>query len=225
MESGTDGYICNLCRSRIKYCNDRECCKICGKPQESLGKDKICGVCKFESARRFKRAAAVAEYENPVSGAIKRYKDGGPRIAGKVFAKEMAGRFYEEFGDIKFDAMVSVAQNRKRNNERGFDPVDNICKNLSDIISVPYIKGVLYRKRETKKQSGLSYDERVENLIGAIGVNSGFDAAGKTALLIDDIMTTGATIDECSAVLKDEGVKNVYALTFATTVKHIKKFK
>ena len=190
-----------------------------------MGKDKICGTCKFGTARRFTRAVSVAEYEGVTAKAVKQYKDGLQKTARMAFAKEMSERFFEELGNIKFDAMVSVAQDKDRNNERGFNPIAAVCRSLSPLVQIPYIKDVLYRKRKTKKQSGLTYDERVENLVGAIGVNHGFDAKGKTILLIDDIITTGATIDECSAVLKDDGAKKIYALTFATTVKRIQKFK
>lgn len=223
-EFGSGEFICDECKEAVEFCDKLSCCKICGKPQISLGEKEICYSCLSKTYRMYKRAVAVVKYNKLTSAGIKRYKSGNGEIAGKVMGKMMAERVKTELEETKIDVIVGVAPSNKRAVKRGFEPVDVICKSLSEFTGIPYIKGALVKIKKTKKQSGLDYAHRVRNIIGSIGLSKTADVSGKTVLLADDVMTTGSTIDECAYVLKQGGAKAVYAVTFATTTKEPKTY-
>ena len=225
MPHGKGEYVCSKCVGKIVFCENELCCTVCGKPQISVGEKGMCYPCLSKTHRSYKRAIAVVKYDELTSKGVKRYKDGYCEIAGKVMAKAMAERASIEYAGVKFDMIVGVAPNKTRNNKRGYDPVSVICKNVSKLLGIPYCRNVLVKIKHTPKQSSLDYAHRVKNLIGAIGISKRADVSGKKILLIDDVMTTGATIEECAYVLKREGAKMVCALTYATTIKEPKTYK
>lgn len=222
---GEGEYICSECIDKMVFCERRICCAVCGKPQISVGEKGMCYSCLSKTHRSYKRAVAVVKYDELVSKGVKRFKDGYCEIAGEVMAKAMAERARIEYAGVKLDMIVGVAPSKIRNTKRGYDPVSVICKNVSKLSGIPYHRNVLVKIKHTPKQSGLDYEHRIKNLIGAIGISKGANVSGKKILLIDDVMTTGATIDECAYVLKREGAKMVCALTYATTIKEPKTYK
>lgn len=224
-EFGKEEYICNDCQDRLVFCSGKPCCKRCGKIQVSLGEKGICYRCATNTSLRYKRAVAALKYDDVSSLGILRYKDGQGETAGKVFAYLMAERMKSELSGTEFDAIVGVAPSVKRNRKRGFDPVGEICRNLSKITGILYLEGVLRKIKKTPKQSGLDYERRVKNLIGSIGLSKSADVTGKRILLVDDVMTTGSTVNECAYVLTRGGAKEVYVLTFATTLREPRTFK
>lgn len=222
---GKGEYICGECMEKVEFCKDRNCCRVCGKPQVSMGEEEICYSCMSKTFRSYKRAISVVKYDSLTSRGIRRFKDGYGEIVGTVMAREMAKRVRTELGDYKFDLIVSAPPNTKRNMKRSFDPVSVICKALSRYLETPYMRGALVKIKDTPKQSGLDYEHRIKNLIGSIGISEKTDVNRKRVLLVDDVMTTGSTVEECSYVLKRSGATNVYAVTFATTVKEPKTYK
>ncbi len=224
-DMGKGIYICDDCKEKLVFCENALCCKMCGKPQVSLGDKELCYNCRTRTYRTYKKAAAVVKYDKLSSFGIKRYKDGNNYCAGNVFAKLMSERLKSQFSGIEFDFIVGVPATRQRTVKRGMDPVDILCENLSGYTEIPYIRGALKRIKNIPKQSSLSYSKRMKNIIGAIGIRNADKINGKVVLLVDDVMTTGATVDECTYILKTNGAKAVYVLTFATTVKEPKSYK
>ena len=224
-EFGKERYICNDCRERLKFCRDFPCCKKCGKPQISLGEKGICYDCASKLPKKFKRAAAVVKYDSLSSAGIKRYKSGTSEISGKVFAILMAQRMNEIYPNAEFDIIAGVAPNKSRTLKRGIDPVQVICRHLSAATGIPYAERVLVRTKEVPKQSELDYEHRIKNLKGAIEMNPKANVEGKRILLVDDVMTTGTTLNENSEVLRKGGAKYVCAITFATVAKEPKTYK
>lgn len=218
-------FICDECLEMVELCEKFPCCKICGKPQISLGEEGMCYNCLSKTYRAYKRAAAVVKYNDFTSPGIKRYKNGNGEIIGRAMAELMAKRVKSEFNDVEFDIIVGVAPSNKRLVKRGFDPVAVMCRHLSEFLEIPHLKDALLKIRQTPKQSSLDYEHRVRNIIGSIGLSKKVAVSGKTVLLVDDVMTTGSTVDECAFVLKKGGAKAVYAVTFATTVKEPKTYK
>ncbi len=223
-EANKDIFICDKCREKILFCEDTLCCRICGKPQISLGDRNMCYNCLTRTYRTYKKAMAVVKYDDYTSRGIKRYKDGNNPNAGQVFASLMAKRLSDELDGINPDLIVGVAPSRKRVMKRGIDPVDILCENLSGLTHIPYKRNALRRVKNVPKQSGLKYNERMRNMIGVMALNKAANVSGKTVLLIDDIMTTGATVNECGYILKQGGAKAVYVLTLATVVKEPKTY-
>ncbi len=221
---GEENFICEDCRQTVDFCRDLKCCSICGKPQISLGEKEICYPCLIKTFCSYKRATAVVKYNDKTSGGIKRYKNGNGEIVGEVMGRLMAERVKEVFEGIHFDFVTGIPPSDKRVIKRGFDPVSVLCKSLAKELDIPYEKRVIKKIKKTKKQSSLDYEHRIKNMIGAFGVYDGTDLKGKRILLVDDVMTTGATIEEGAYVLKKGGGKEIYAVTFATTTKEPEKF-
>lgn len=222
---GKDIKVCEDCQRKVALCENSLCCRICGKPQVSVGDKGMCYSCLTRTYRTYKKAAAVVKYDHLTASGVKRYKDGRHKQVGKFFASQMANRLKSEFENVKFDYIVGVPPDKKRTMKRGSDPIEYICRHLSYLTDIPYLKGALRRIKDVPKQSTLKYEERLTNLIGAIGLGKGINVEKKTLLLIDDVMTTGSTVNECGYILKEGGAKAVYVLTFATVIKEPKTYK
>lgn len=120
----------------------------------------------------------------------------------------------------KFDYVVPIPLYRARQKKRGYNQAELLAQVLGGAINKPVLINLIERRKKTRPQFGLNKDERFENLSGAFEISeSGKEIvptiAGKTVLLIDDLATTGATLDECAKVLKTVGVSEVYGLVLA----------
>ena len=113
------------------------------------------------------------------------------------------------------DLLVPVPLFRTRRWRRGFNQALTLTRGLSRRTGIPLDKQAVQRSRATQPQAGLSYAERRRNVAGAFVVSQRSRVAGKVILVIDDVMTTGATLDACARSLKTAGAKSVFALTAA----------
>lgn len=116
------------------------------------------------------------------------------------------------------DAMIAVPMHPSRERERGFNQASELCKHLSRLTHIP-VESVLLRTRPTKVQAGLSSRERRLNLTGAFKVSQKERVKGRSLLLIDDVFTTGATVNECAKILKESGAYRVHVLTLARVIR------
>lgn len=212
--------VCGKCAEKIQFCGDGLCCEKCGKPIVSFGEKQLCYFCVNGKSKYFDRIASVFEYESLVRESVIRYKTYGLGKYATLYAEVMAARLYEEYGDMEFDCICATPSHKNRKRIRGFDGVDEICKRLSRLTGIRYMPGVIRKVRQTEKQSSLNYEKRMKNLLDSMDVRKGVELDGKRVLLVDDVCTTRATIMECAKVLKKNGAKRVYALTFATAVKN-----
>jgi competence protein ComFC len=118
--------------------------------------------------------------------------------------------------DVKFDIIVSVPMPAKRKRARGYNQAYLLAKSIGKHYSGLVSDKVLKRIKETESQKGLDKAHREKNLEGAFEANSRIDIKGKEILLIDDIMTTGTTLRECSRALKIAGASKVTAAVIAS---------
>ena len=107
--------------------------------------------------------------------------------------------------------------------KRGFNQSEVLAKNISKILKIPICNDALIAARKTKIQHTLTKDERFKNVRGKFIANKKHDLTGKTVLLVDDIKTTGATLDECAKQLLSLGADEVYCVTGLMTPKNKKK--
>ena len=115
---------------------------------------------------------------------------------------------------LKFDLVTAVPSTKKTLRQRGFDHTELIAAEFSELVEMPYRK-LLLRTKHKLDQSRLSFADRFNAVKGNFSAMPETDLSEKTVLLIDDILTSGATASECAAVLKKQGAKRVYVLTFA----------
>jgi len=116
----------------------------------------------------------------------------------------------------EFDCIISVPAQDKRMISRGLDACALLARRISQKSNVPYKSKILKRIRSVKPQVGLPRTQRVENVKGVFGIKPGRDKiGGARVLLIDDVLTTGATANDCARALIKAGAQEVQALTVA----------
>ena len=124
-----------------------------------------------------------------------------------------------DFGGVEFDFAVSAPPRKKNHREEIFDHAACLAREVALRIGIPFKNNVLYQTEKLRKQSELHPDERLLNVKGKFAVRRPDTVRGKTILVIDDVYTTGATLEECAAELLKAGAYRVYAAAAATTVK------
>lgn len=167
----------------------------------------ICGQC-LKKAPPFLRVINYGLYEGALAEAINQLKFHGVKRLSKHL-----GRLLLSLDLPAMDGIVPVPLNIKRLRERGFNQSLLIARVISKKIRVPLLMDILLKKKETPPQIGLSAKERLLNLKKAFEVKG--DVNDLRFLLVDDVMTTGATVTECSKMLMKAGAKEVIVLTLA----------
>ena len=163
----------------------------------------------------FTRARSVFCYSDSAVELVLKLKYNSEGDVAKFVAPLLAEAVKEY--DIKADVIIPVPLAPKRAQERGYNQAGLIAAELSKIIEVPVVDGFLVRVKHTKAQKKMTLKERQENLKGAFEIKPPYSTIkGKRVLLVDDVLTTGTTVDECARVLKRAKPKSVEVLTIAS---------
>lgn len=177
-----------------------------------------------ESAPRYHHAAAYGEFEDALRGLIHLLKYQGIRPAARPLGRHLAAAIrplLQEFTDNQPVLLVPVPLHRVRRRTRGYNQAEEISRvalrELRDL-PVEFRPKVLVRTRSTESQTGFTREQRRENLRRAFTVPDRASVSGRTVLLVDDVLTTGATADECARVLLRAGAKQVLVATVARAV-------
>ena len=199
-------------------------CKICGKQ----GDFEICENCikrikrleKYQHLKLENRSLDELiyffKYENDIRKMILSYKFFNKYYFGKVFAKIMLKN--EKFcGILEFyDIIIPVPMHKSKIKERGYNQAELLAENLvKDYKALVYEKSILIKAVNNKKQSSLSEKERYSNIKNVFKVQNSDKIKEKRIILVDDICTTSATLEECSKILKEAGAKYVTAVVIA----------
>jgi ComF family protein len=174
----------------------------------------ICKVC-ISHPPIYKGLRSWAAYKDPIRKAIHRLKYKKDISLGLVFSYYLIGLLDAQLWDIH--AVVPVPLSIARQRERGYNQSALLAKPLALAKGLSYQPSALNRIKETKSQVNLSLEERMVNVEGAFRANEKL-VRGKNILLIDDVTTSGATIDACSKALLQAGATCVYGLTLARTL-------
>jgi len=217
LEGGQQG-ICSDCLSEIHWI-EPPFCSVCGTPFVSteVGSHP-CGPC-VSKKKYFTMARALGSYEGSLQEAIHRWKYQGKTSFNPFFGKWMAEGFYRYWGPTLFDLLIPVPLHIHRLRERGFNQALLLVKELSRRTGIPYRKRILQKRRPTLPQVNLSGVEREKGVKGSFHIIGREELEGKSILLVDDVYTTGATVNECSKVLLAGGAKKVDVLTLAHALK------
>lgn len=164
-------------------------------------------------------ARALGAYEGSLQEAIHHWKYEGKMNLTLFFAEWMTEGVKRYWEPDFFDLLIPVPLHPQRLRERGFNQALLLVKELSRRTGIPYRKTLLQKKKPTVPQVNLSGSEREKGLRGAFQVIGKEELIGKSILLVDDVYTTGATVNECSKVLSREGAKRIDVLTLAHAVK------
>jgi ComF family protein len=217
---------CILCRQRARDIDDKGLCRtcasslplitppVCHKCGRPLGEDGICIDCAYVRYH-FEQAVSVLHYTPEIKQLIHRFKYGGISYLSRTLGWWMAEAFNQRCGwDV--DVIVPVPLHPRRQRQRGFNQSALLAREMGRYIGVAVNERVLIRKKYTPAQAGLSKFQRMQNLQDAFEVRKPEAVRGKSVLLVDDVFTTGSTVDECSRVLLQAGAQRVYVLTLAT---------
>ena len=217
LREGQQG-LCSDCHSEIRWIKP-PFCTVCGTPfiSEEINSHP-CGAC-LTKRKYFTMARALASYEGSLQKAIHRWKYEGKEYLHIYFGKWMTEGLYDYWVPHLIDLLIPVPLHKKRLRERGFNQALLLVKELSRRTGISYRKRVLQKKKPTVPQVNLSGPEREKGVRGAFEIIAGKEVEGKAILLVDDVYTTGATVNECSRVLLAGGAKRVDVLTLAHALK------
>lgn len=193
-------------------------CPRCGRPfgsPEALTHSPahLCLSCRKELPQ-FDQSVSVGQFEGSLREAIHVFKYKPCRSLGKPLSRWMADNIGFEPG---IDIVMPVPLHRKRLRQRGFNQALLLAHGISKQHGLALSFDNLARTRHTKPQVELSGKDRIANVAGAFSLRRPEMLAGMSVVLVDDVFTTGATLNECSRVLKDAGASRVMALTLART--------
>ncbi|WP_243155282.1 ComF family protein [Peptostreptococcus russellii] len=212
--------ICHTCREKMIFIH--EACGKCGKPKLNLSIDennyyKDCGYCKGKSFI-FDRNISFIEYNQISKKMVFSLKYSGKTYLAKIIAQiiyDSMLKYNSEELD-KADLIMYVPLSKERKRDRGFNQSEKIALYLSFLTGIK-ISSAVYRSKNTKKLHKMMASNRKKELLGAFSIKEGEESLeGKNILIVDDIFTTGATINEISKELKLRGVNRIVALTFLT---------
>lgn len=193
-------------------------CSTCGTPFSSRNAlDHACGRC-LEDAPAFQAARSAFVYEGPVLDALHRFKYTGDVSLAAPLARAALGAMDFLPGEHGQFLVVPVPLYAGRLKERGFNQSVLIAREISRLTGSPIEFRGLKRARDTGQQVGLKAAERKRNVAGAFTVTDAAVFRGRKTLLVDDVATTGATLNECAKVLRRSGAQ-VYALTVARALR------
>jgi competence protein ComFC len=199
--------VCPECEKALPRIT-RPICKNCGRETEYC----TCRKRHFE----FNRCIAPFYYQGVAKKGILRLKFGRKQSVAAVFADFAADMAHREYAGIAFDFVTAVPLSRKELRKRGFNQSAEFAKALAGNLGIPYLE-VLSKPVDTKAQRSCQGNERWGNVFGVF--KAGEAAGGKTVLLVDDIVTTGATLNECAKMLRFGGALDVYSEVIACVKK------
>ena len=208
--------ICPDCRKKIVAVTEGAYCMHCGKPLRDEA-EEYCPDCRKQMAgggSSLDRGRSLWLHREPVSGAVYRFKYKNRRRFGKIFAQELADSYGGLIRRWAVDEIIPVPLHPSRLWKRGFNQAEILARELGERCGLPVRTDVLYRIRRTSPQKLLGRQERLQNLKGAFGVSAEWTPCGNV-LLIDDIYTTGATLERAARVLKKAGAQKVFFLTIS----------
>ena len=201
--------ICSPCMRKLKLITPPFCMK-CGKKVEEG--EEYCEDCKCYR-HLFVRGRALYDYGS-VAGSLYRFKYGKRKEYADFFGEEMATYLRTYIDDTGAEALIPVPLHYKRRCARGYNQAQELARVLGRHIGLPVYGKYLERVRATKPLKHLSPRERQNNLKKAFIIRQN-DVKLKVVLLVDDIYTTGSTVNEIAKVLLEAGVEKVYFLTLS----------
>ncbi len=212
--------LCEACLGRVEFIGEHFCA-YCGQmlgPTEPAA--PLCRECR--AGQRHSGARVVGLHVGVLREAVIAYKYYRRTRLARPLARMLADVVAAEEQRRALPlqqcaALVPVPLHPRRRAWRGFDQAEMLCHHLGELIGLPVWADVLVRVRYTTPQVRLSGASRLENVRGAFEARSAWKLRGRSVLLVDDVFTTGATVNECAAVLRAAGAVAVYVLTITRT--------
>ena len=201
--------ICKHCQKVLNQ--DRECCQSCGLPLPKT--EAFCGDC-LKHPHLFTQLHALADYQKPYPALIKKFKYAKKLIHGELLAALLIKSVTKDISfqqRSKIDYLLPVPLHQKKLQQRGFNQAQLIAQQIAKQLHIPVLLEALKRHKHTTAQEGLSLQKRKANLKNAFAISSDQEAklSGTYIVIIDDVVTTGATVNSLCQVLLQAGVKRI----------------
>lgn len=215
---GSRSVVCRTCWGGIRLL-DSPFCPRCGRPfwGRALAHppSHLCQACRTQPPQYLlARSAVLYERDDPLRAILLLFKHGGRIALGGHLGRLMAERAADLLGSPSIDAIVPVPLHGRRERDRGFNQADILAGAVAKRLERPVLRKAVRRIRATPPQTGKAR-ERVRNVRGAFAIRSRQEVEGLTLLLVDDVLTTGATVNECAKVLMRAGARAVSVYTLA----------
>lgn len=204
-----EAMVCISCYQEIQWIEEPRC-KKCGKPVEE--EIEFCFDCerkKFHYIKGF----PLCIYDKNMHRSIATFKYKGRKEYGVFYAQSISKKYGKDFEKLQIDALIPVPIHKSRKNERGYNQAEVIARELEKSLKIPVMNDLLIRDRKTLPQKELNDKERKENLAQAfdiINIQRIAKSKIKRVIVVDDIYTTGSTIEGCTKVLLNAGIEQVY---------------
>lgn len=216
---GSSHHICRMClEGWAELAIGLIPCAKCGRFKKVEEGETICQECR-ENEPPYSIARSVVPYDGSVRDALHNFKFCGMRELAYPLGELMASLVTSLFPYRSLAAVVPVPLHENRLRERGFNQALLLAEVVNKMLRIPLVPNALIRSRETHSQTSLSREQRHANLKGAF--EAGEDVPllkDKAVLLVDDVYTTGATVQECSKALINDGVKEIYVVALAAGI-------
>lgn len=198
------------CLKKLEYVEE-PLCKKCGKPIFAEEAEYCFDCTKHEKS--FAQGRAVWVYNEVVDTSIFEYKYKGKREYAAFFVDEMLKAWGKWIEGISPDMLLPVPLSQKKYKSRGYNQAKLLADGIGHALGIPVPDKLLIRNRNTEPQKSLGPKERYENLSKAFEISGRIDLKDKKILLVDDIYTTGSTVEACSKALLESGARSVSFIT------------
>lgn len=210
----SDFPICEDCLPRR---NDGDICSHCGRHLDNEA--QLCQHC-IESDSRLEKMRSALLYTGSAVRLVRGLKFGRHRYLADtldVYMRELA----ETAREWAVELVVPVPLSRAHLRERGYNQAELLARPVADALGVPLVTDLLYKIKDVRHQAKLTMRERFENIRDSFAAKDDGTWHNKRILLVDDVMTTGATLEECARVLYALRPRGIYALTLASGLQHV----
>jgi ComF family protein len=206
--------LCADCWGKMTFISD-PLCSVCGVPfPVALEDENICHIC-LQNKPIFTMARAVVRFDDATAQLIHNFKY-YDRPDYAVLMASLMSKYHD--AQLYNAALITpVPMHSKRLRERQYNQAGLLAKHIARKIGVRFVPDLLIKTKHTPSQSGLTAEARKENIKDAFVMNPKFKLRNQSIILVDDVITTGATMNECARVLASNGNNQTIALAFART--------
>ncbi|MFK8066858.1 MAG: ComF family protein [Gammaproteobacteria bacterium] len=205
-------FLCSACKKDLPIINNP--CQVCGMPLSLKSSTKICGSC-LNNAPFYQQSLIPLQYNFPVTSLVKQLKFNNKFIYSEILSQILLEKIQQ--GSSSFpEYIIPVPLHFYRLIKRGFNQSELIAKSLSCQLEIPVDLKCCKRIRNTPHQTGFTINERNKNIRNAFSVNGTFSA--KHIAIVDDVVTTGSTVNELARMFQKSGVEKIEIWAAARTI-------